>query len=92
MKNSVRYVISGKVQGVYYRAETQAIAQKLKLTGVVRNLRDGRVEVIANGENTQHEFLYQWLCLGPRLACVNEVTREIMPYQELVDFQIGNDQ
>ena len=65
--------ISGRVQGVWYRASTQRKASTLGLTGWVRNLPDGRVEVEAEGPRTALDTLIQWCHQGPELARVREV-------------------
>lgn len=71
-----RYLISGRVQGVWFRASTQEEAKKLGVTGLARNLPDGSVEVIACGTEEQLSQLYQWLQKGPPLAEVKEVKSE----------------
>ena len=59
-KQAKRYLVSGMVQGVGYRYFTQDAAEKLQVTGFVRNRRDGRVEVLAIGTPQQHaEFRAQ---------------------------------
>jgi acylphosphatase len=68
-----RCVVSGRVQGVYYRAATQKRAQQLGLRGWVRNLANGRVELYACGEATRLESLCHWLQQGPELAQVESV-------------------
>ena len=69
--------VSGRVQGVFFRAATCEQATRLGLKGWVRNLRDGRVEVLACGEDAALENLRQWLGDGPELARVERVeTRE----------------
>ncbi len=50
MSDSVRFLVSGRVQGVFFRASTRQQAQSLGLCGIARNLDDGRVEVIVQGE------------------------------------------
>ncbi len=70
---AIRYVIAGRVQGVYYRAATAARAQQLRLHGSVRNLPDGRVEVIAVGEDAALRELATWLWRGPPAARVDGV-------------------
>lgn len=50
---SRRYFISGRVQGVYYRKNVQAMAQKARFSGYVRNLADGRVEAAVSVENDE---------------------------------------
>ena len=79
-----RYLISGRVQGVFYRASAQRYAQSLALSGWVRNRRDGRVELLACGDEAVLETLEKWLEIGPEYAKVTkiEVTSEnpsIMP-------------
>ena len=65
--------VTGRVQGVYFRAYTQQQAQKLGLTGWVANRADGSVKVVAEGEARVLQQLVQWLHHGPALAHVDEV-------------------
>ncbi|MFX1452115.1 MAG: acylphosphatase [Promethearchaeota archaeon] len=65
--------ISGRVQGVFYRWETKEFATKLALKGFAKNLRDGRVEVIAEGEEEKLEELIKFLHKGPTYARVTKV-------------------
>lgn len=74
--SSVRFLVSGRVQGVFFRASTRDEALRLKLSGYARNLADGRVEVLAQGEAAEIDSLERWLQLGPPLARVAEVLRE----------------
>jgi acylphosphatase len=71
-----RFWISGKVQGVFFRASTREQASRLGLSGSARNLADGRVEVIAAGDDESLERLARWLQEGPPAAKVAEVVRE----------------
>ena len=73
---AVRYLIAGRVQGVYYRAATAAQAQQLQMRGLVRNLPDGRVEVIAAGDDAAQRELAAWLWRGPPAARVDAVQIE----------------
>jgi acylphosphatase len=75
-KQAKRYFVSGLVQGVGFRFFTQDAAEKLQVSGYVRNLRDGRVEVFAIGTPKQHEELRSALERGPRLSSVAEVLEE----------------
>ncbi len=68
--------IRGRVQGVYYRAETQATATRLGLAGWVRNREDGSVELVAEGPRVQLEALLEWCRFGPPLARVDAVEPE----------------
>lgn len=74
MRMCIHCLVSGRVQGVFFRAATQERALRLGLTGWVRNLSDGRVEVVASGPAEAVEELRQWLHQGPPRAVVTEVT------------------
>lgn len=79
-------VVEGRVQGVFYRASTQRKARELGLSGWVRNLTDGSVEVYACGEGAQLEALCAWLEEGPPHAVVTSVRcRETGPDGEAGD-------
>lgn len=75
MNGAVRFVISGRVQGVFFRASTRQQAVALGLQGIARNLADGRVEVIVAGEAAAIETLARWLQQGPPMAKVQSVQR-----------------
>jgi acylphosphatase len=66
-------LVEGLVQGVFFRDSTRRRARQLGLTGWVRNLPDGRVEVVAEGERKSLEILVAWLHEGPEYARVAEV-------------------
>lgn len=68
----VRVFVDGRVQGVFFRATTRAVAQQLGLTGWVRNLRDGRVEIVAEGPADAVERLLRWAKTGPDGAVVTD--------------------
>lgn len=84
----IRCFVSGRVQGVWYRASTQEEAKALGLMGWARNLPDGRVEVLACGDREKLQQLYAWLQKGPKLAQVSEVTYEEVPWQEFERFGV----
>ena len=69
-------IISGKVQGVFYRASCQEAAQGLALTGRVKNLSTGEVEVLAQGEKEKIEKLIEWCKKGSSGAKVSDVKVE----------------
>ena len=83
-----RYTISGHVQGVFYRASTKRKAKSLGITGTVRNLEDGGVEVVAEGERQRLERLFDWLLQGPPMASVDRVLPEPMPAQGFTQFDV----
>jgi len=66
-------VISGRVQGVAFRAATREKARVLNLTGWVRNLKDGRVEAVLEGEDDKVDLMRHWCEHGPPLAMVTGV-------------------
>ena len=73
-----RFTISGRVQGVGYRAFAARVARALKLRGGARNLDDGRVEVVASGAGHALDRLEAALGEGPRLSRVSRVDVEIL--------------
>lgn len=75
--SAARFFVAGKVQGVWFRASTREQALALGLRGYARNLGDGRVEVLAVGEDAALERLALWLRHGPPMARVDEVLREV---------------
>ncbi len=72
----MRCVISGQVQGVWFRASTQQRAQSLGINGSAKNLLNGDVEVIACGEEQALSELREWLWQGPQFAKVGDVRCE----------------
>lgn len=76
---AVRVIVTGRVQGVGFRYTTVAEAQRRGLIGWVRNLNDGRVEVLAQGSEVAVDDLVAWLVVGPRLASVVDV--EVTPVE-----------
>jgi acylphosphatase len=68
-----RCFISGRVQGVYFRASTRDEARRLNLLGHARNLEDGRVEVLVVGPTVAVSALIDWLGKGPPSARVDSV-------------------
>lgn len=88
-KARVHLFISGRVQGVYFRAHTRDEARKLGLTGWVKNLYDGRVESVFEGEDEDIQSMISWCRKGPPHAAVTDVSVEGEPYGgEFSDFII----
>ncbi len=71
-------IVSGIVQGVFFRAKTKEAADRLKVSGWVKNKMDGTVEIIAEGDKDSVDRLIQWCRQGPRGALVEDLklTRE----------------
>lgn len=88
MTISVRCLVSGRVQGVFFRASTRHQAERLGLTGFAANLPDGRVEVVACGESGAVGRLKAWLAKGPPGSRVTGVACEAATVQEYRDFTI----
>ncbi len=87
-----RYVVSGRVQGVFFRASTASVAHRLGLRGRASNLPGGEVMVLALGPAEAVEKLGDWLREGPPSARVDEVRESEEPPQDwahLLDFQTG---
>ena len=70
---AVHMFVHGHVQGVFYRANTQKVAQGLGLTGWVKNCGDGSVEIHAEGDKDNLEELIEWCRHGPALAKVSKI-------------------
>jgi acylphosphatase len=79
-----RVVVRGRVQGVFFRAETSDRARSLGLAGWVRNAADGSVEAVFEGERERIESILEWCRRGPALAEVEdlEVTWEPLRGEE----------
>lgn len=88
MKKCLHCYVSGHVQGVAYRASTQAQADELDIRGYARNLPDGRVEVLACGEETAVQELAEWLWKGPGFSRVSDVACTWGEVQDFEGFQI----
>jgi acylphosphatase len=86
-----RYLVFGKVQGVYFRHSTRLEAERLGLRGLTRNLADGSVEVIAQGAPAALETLRIWLQHGPpqaRVARVEESNLDAAAVLDAARFQV----
>lgn len=84
-----RFIVSGRVQGVFFRASARDFALQLGLAGYAKNLADGGVEVVASGNDEALAALYAWLHHGPPAARVEHVRREAMPDQVLRGFVVN---
>ena len=84
-----RFLVRGRVQGVWFRASTRQQAERLGLTGQAVNLADGRVEVIACGPEALLDELVAWLWQGPELARVDDVSSEALAPRHFSGFRTG---
>ena len=89
--SAARFIVSGKVQGVFFRASTREQAQRLGLRGYAKNLENGDVEVLAVGDHDAIDKIEAWLHHGPGAAHVAGVVRQ--PVEDARDagegFRIG---
>jgi acylphosphatase len=79
----------GRVQGVFYRASAKKVADKIGICGWVKNLPDGSVELLVEGEKEKVEKMIDWCKKGPFLAKVNRIEVDWQDYVgDLKNFQI----
>lgn len=84
-----RFLVTGRVQGVFFRAGTQQVAQQLRLTGHAVNLPDGRVEVLACGADDALDKLASWLEGGTPRSRVDDVQSEPVSTPRPSGFRTG---
>jgi len=88
VKIRVRIYVSGIVQGVFFRSSVRNRAMELGIRGFVRNLEDGRVLTVVEGEETSVRRLVEWCKVGPIGAEVEDV--EVIPEECKDEFQVFN--
>ena len=81
-KQRVRLFITGKVQGVFFRQALKVMAKKNKVNGWVRNLNDGRVEAVLEGEDVDVSTLVEWAHAGSANARVEDIEIKNEKYKE----------
>ena len=84
----VKGIVTGKVQGVFYRATAKTMADDLELTGWVRNNEDGSVEFECQGFEDKIQNFLNWAETGPEWGRVSSVVREDLAIQEEFEFEI----
>ncbi len=85
MLKKIHLLISGKVQGVFYRVNTKNKADELGLTGWVKNIPDGKVEVLAEGKEGGLKEFIKWCYNGSKGAKVDKVEVEWRDYENKFD-------
>lgn len=85
---SLHIYVSGFVQGVFFRHNAEKKAEEIGIRGYVRNLDDGRVEIMAEGEEENIETFVEWLRKGPRNANVKNLDIEEKKEEEFKNFKI----
>ena len=88
MSRSLHFLVSGRVQGVFFRRYTKQQAERHGLVGWVRNLPDGRVEGVARGSEDGLAAFREWLQQGPELARVTGVEIDELEFGEFDGFII----
>ena len=83
-----RVLISGRVQGVFFRDSCRRLAEQHGVAGWVRNLPDGRVEAVFEGSADDVRRLVDWARAGPRLAVVTDVAVQPEPPEGLAAFRV----
>jgi acylphosphatase len=89
MKQCIRCLISGRVQGVFFRVSARSEATRLDITGHATNLSDGRVEVLACGEPDALEAMKDWLEHGPPGGRVDRVECQPVSVDAPDNFRVG---
>jgi acylphosphatase len=85
---ALHLIITGKVQGVFFRASAKKVAEGLRIKGWVKNTREGNVEILCQGENKELEAFIAWCKKGPSNATVENVKSVPAEEQPLEDFKI----
>ncbi|MBO9201156.1 MULTISPECIES: acylphosphatase [Niastella] len=88
MEQTISIVVSGLVQGVYYRQSTKEKALELGISGIVKNLPDGNVHILATGSSDQLNELVHWCKQGPPHANVSSVDVKSVESQVFMGFVI----
>jgi acylphosphatase len=88
MEQTISITVSGLVQGVYYRQSTKEKALELGISGIVKNLSNGNVHILATGTADQLDELVHWCKQGPPHAKVNSVNVEALERQVFMSFVI----
>jgi len=85
---AVHICVHGRVQGVFFRASAQKVAEGLGLTGWVKNCSDGSVEIHAEGNQEKLEELIEWCRQGPAMASVSNIDLSWIESEGLHSFDI----
>ncbi|MFN2438111.1 MAG: acylphosphatase [Chitinophagaceae bacterium] len=88
MLQTISIIVSGEVQGVFYRQSTKENATALGITGTVHNRPDSTVEIIATGEEEQLSQFFDWCKKGPPSAIVTRIEKQDLPLQVFNKFSI----
>jgi len=87
-KKALNTRIQGKVQGVFYRASTKEAADRLGVTGWVKNMPNGDVQAVFEADPKTLERMIAWCWQGPEFSAVTQVTSRECDPEQFTDFQI----
>lgn len=85
---TIHLTVTGKVQGVYYRASAKEAAERLNITGWVKNTRSGDVEILASGTGEALDQFIHWCKQGPPNAIIKEVLVAKAPDETFDGFKV----
>jgi acylphosphatase len=88
MKKSIRLLVNGTVQGVFFRQFIKENADKNDLKGFVRNLEDGRVEIFLEGDSESVDSMVSICKRGPQHALIRSVEEKQESFQDFKEFKI----
>ncbi len=88
MNSAIQCQIHGRVQGVFYRATAQSIAQSLNLVGWVKNNADGSVSAHIEGSESDIQAFLEWAKKGPKNAVVQQVHQQVTPCEHFNQFEV----
>jgi acylphosphatase len=88
MQKTIHFIVSGRVQGVFFRAACKQQADHHQIQGWVRNLPDGRVEGMATADAASLQHLCDWLGRGPQFASVQTVEITDQPLEQFDTFEV----
>lgn len=86
---SIHLIVSGKVQGVFFRDNTRKKAMELGLTGYAKNLPDGTVEIVAEGKEEKINELIEFIKKGPGIAKVADIKIKEKNFENFKGFEIN---
>lgn len=85
---SIKMTVSGRVQGVFFRASTKAVADQMGIKGFVKNQKDGTVLIHAEGEAIMMDSFIDWCKYGPDDARVDDVAMEDVEVKNYRNFEV----
>jgi len=85
---TLKIIVSGRVQGVFYRASTKAVADQIGIKGIIKNLPDGTVYIEAEGNESLMEDFVDWCKYGPDDARVDDISIEEIELKNYRNFNV----